>query len=126
MITFEAFITEEGIPIYLQIIRHIKRGIVSGTVEHGDEVPSRRVLSALPGVNPNTIQKAYALLEEEGLMESRSGAKSIMCLSEEKVAVVRQQLLESDALSVVAALKQMGLSKKEAVVLIESFWEQTE
>ena len=126
MITFEAFITEEGIPIYLQIIRHIKRGIVSGTVEHGDEVPSRRVLSALLGVNPNTIQKAYALLEEEGLMESRSGAKSIMCLSEEKVAVVRQQLLESDALSVVAALKQMGLSKKEAVVLIESFWEQTE
>lgn len=126
MITFETFITEEGIPIYLQIIRHMKRGIVSGTVEHGDEVPSRRVLSALLGVNPNTIQKAYALLEEEGLMESRSGAKSVMCLSKEKVEAVRQQLLESDAQSVVAALKQMGLSKEEAVALIECFWEQTQ
>lgn len=123
MITFETFITEEGIPIYLQIIRHIKRGIVSGAVVHGDEVPSRRVLSALLGVNPNTIQKAYAILEEEGLMESRSGAKSTMCLSEEKVATVRQQLLESDALSVVGALKQMGLSKEEALTLIDSYWE---
>lgn len=126
MITFETFTTEEGIPIYLQIIRHIKRGIVSGAVVHGDEVPSRRVLSALLGVNPNTIQKAYALLEEEGLMESRSGAKSVMCLSKEKVEAVRQQLLESDAQSVVAALKQMGLSKEEAVALIECFWEQTQ
>ena len=123
MITFDTFTTEEGIPIYLQIIRHIKRGIVSGAVVHGDEVPSRRVLSALLGVNPNTIQKAYAILEEEGLMESRSGAKSAMCLSEEKVTTVRQQLLESDALSVVSALKQMGLSKEEALTLIDSYWE---
>lgn len=124
MITFETFTTEEGIPIYLQIIRHIKRGIVSGAVVHGDEVPSRRVLSALLGVNPNTIQKAYAMLEEEGLMESRSGAKSYMSLSEEKVTAIRQQLLESDALSVVGALKQMGLSKPEALGLIERYWEQ--
>lgn len=124
MITFETFTTEEGIPIYLQIIRHIKRGIVSGAVMHGDEVPSRRVLSALLGVNPNTIQKAYAILEEEGLMESRSGAKSAMCLSEEKINRVRQQLLENDALSVVSALKQMGLSKDEAVALISRYWGQ--
>lgn len=124
MISFETFKTEEGIPIYLQIIRHVKRGIVSGAVAHGDEVPSRRVLSALLGVNPNTIQKAYALLEEEGLMESHSGAKSFMCLTEEKVHMVRQQLLENDALTVVSALKQMGLSKSEALSLIERYWEQ--
>ena len=124
MISFVTFKTEEGIPIYLQIIRHVKRGIVSGAVVHGDEVPSRRVLSALLGVNPNTIQKAYALLEEEGLMESHSGAKSFMCLTEEKVHMVRQQLLENDALTVVSALKQMGLSKSEALSLIERYWEQ--
>lgn len=124
MISFETFKTEEGIPIYLQIIRHVKRGIVSGAVVHGDEVPSRRVLSALLGVNPNTIQKSYALLEEEGLMESRSGAKSFMSLTEEKVHMVRQQLLENDAITVVSALKQMGLSKSEALSLIERYWEQ--
>ena len=51
-------------------------------------------------------------------------AKSCMSLSEEKVTAIRQQLLESDALSVVGALKQMGLTKSEALGLIERYWEQ--
>ena len=62
MISFDSFIAQDGVPIYLQIVKHIKSGIVSGTVVNGDEVPSRRVLSALLGVNPNTIQKAYLSL----------------------------------------------------------------
>lgn len=123
MISFESFIAQDGVPIYLQIVKHIKSGIVSGTVVNGDEVPSRRVLSALLGVNPNTIQKAYKMLEDEGLMESRSGAKSYMCFDDTTVASVRKQLLESDATAIISSLKQMGLSKEEALVLIETHWE---
>lgn len=123
MISFDDFIAEDGIPIYLQVVRHIKRGIVAGIVLNGDEVPSRRVLSALLGVNPNTIQKSYAILESEKLMESRSGAKSYMVLDEASVARVRSQLLENDATTVVNSLKQMGLSKEEALALIENYWE---
>ena len=67
MVDFSAFVPEDGLPIYLQIIRHVKRAIAAGTVQAGDELPSRRVLSAQLGVNPNTVQKAYRLLEEEGL-----------------------------------------------------------
>ena len=102
MILFDSFIVEDGIPIYLQIVRHIKRGIVSGVIVDNDEVPSRRVLSALLGVNPNTIQKAYRILEEEGLMESHSGAKSYMTLDDKAIALVRKQLIESDATSIVS------------------------
>ena len=123
MISFENFIAEDGMPIYLQIVRHIKRDIVSGAIEDGDEVPSRRVLSALLGVNPNTIQKAYKILEEEGLMESRSGAKSMMSLNVEKVSAVRKELLKSDAKAIVQSLKQMGLSQAEALQLIAEYWE---
>lgn len=123
MISFEHFILEDGIPIYLQIVRHIKREIVSGVIVNGDEVPLRRVLSALLGVNPNTIQKAYRILEEEKLMESHSGAKSYMVLTDNSISLVRRQLLENDATSIVNALKQMGLSKEEAVALIENYWE---
>lgn len=123
MISFDNFIAEDGIPIYLQIVRHIKRDIVSGVVVNGDEVPSRRVLSALLGVNPNTIQKAYRILEEEKLMESHSGAKSYMVLNDKSIALVRKQLLDNDATSIVNSLKQMGLSKEEAVALIENYWE---
>ena len=123
MISFDSFIAQDGVPIYLQIVKHIKSGIVSGTVVNGDEVPSRRVLSALLGVNPNTIQKAYKMLEDEGLMESRSGAKSYMCFDDTTVAFVRKQLLESDATAIISSLKQMGLSKEEALALIETHWE---
>ena len=122
MISFENFIAEDGMPIYLQIVRHIKRDIVSNAIQNGDEVPSRRVLSALLGVNPNTIQKAYRILEEEGLMESRSGAKSVMRLNVENVSKVRNELLENDALAIIHSLKQMGLSKSEALNLIETYW----
>ena len=58
MISFDNFIIEDGSPIYQQILLHIKRGVVAGTVADGDELPSRRFLSALLGVNPNTVQKA--------------------------------------------------------------------
>ena len=123
MISFDSFIAQDGVPIYLQIVKHIKSGIVSGTVVNGDEVPSRRVLSALLGVNPNTIQKAYKMLEDEGLMESHSGAQSYMCFDDTTVAFVRKQLLESDATAIISSLKQMGLSKEEALALIETHWE---
>ena len=123
MISFEDFISVDGIPIYLQILRHIKRGVVAGVIQNGDELPSRRVLSALLGINPNTIQKAYKALEDEGLIESRAGAKSYMSLDIDKMEKIRIQLLENDVGSIVSSLKQMGLSKEDAVSLIEKHWE---
>jgi len=123
MVSFDSFAAQEGIPIYLQIIKHIKSGIVSGTVQNGDEVPSRRVLSALLGINPNTIQKAYRMLEEEGLMQSHAGAKSYMVFDDAAVCSIRKQLLESDAAAIVSSLKQMGLGKEEALALIEKYWD---
>ena len=47
MISFQAFRQTDGTPIYLQIIRYIQQGLAAGTIQDGDELPSRRVLSAL-------------------------------------------------------------------------------
>lgn len=124
MISFEQFLMEDGVPIYLQILLFIKRGAIAGTICDGDELPSRRMLSALLSVNPNTVQKAYRMLEDEGLIQSHSGAKSYMVLDEEKLELIREELLENDATSIVRAMKQMGLSKTEAIALIEKFWER--
>ena len=123
MISFEEFILEGDSPIYLQILRYVKRGIVAGIIRDGDELPSRRMLSTRLGVNPNTVQKAYHLLEEEGLIQSRSGAKSCMVLDGQRVAVIREELLEADARNAVKILKQMGVSRKEAVALMEKYWD---
>ena len=124
MISFEQFLMEDGVPIYLQILLFIKRGAIAGTICDGDELPSRRMLSALLSVNPNTVQKAYRMLEDEGLIQSHSGAKSYMVLDEEKLELIREELLENDATSIVRAMNQMGLSKTEAIALIEKFWER--
>ena len=122
MISFEQFRMEDGIPIYLQILLYIKRGMVAGTVVDGDELPSRRMLSALLSVNPNTVQKAYRMLEEEGLIRSHTGAKSCVVLSPERIARIREELLEEDARQAVEKLRQMGLSMDEACSLIRKYW----
>ncbi len=123
MISFDDFNMGDGSPIYMQILLYIERGIIAGSIRDGDELPSRRVLSSLLGVNPNTVQKAYRLLEDENLISSHSGAKSYMVLEEAKKERIRAELLERDALSVVNAMKQMGVSKSEALALIEKYWE---
>lgn len=123
MISFEAFTKEDGSPIYLQILRYIKRGVIAGNIRDGDELPSRRVLSALLGVNPNTVQKAYRMLEDEELIQSRSGAKSFMLLDEAKIELIRVELIEGDAQNVVSSMQQMGLTKDAALALIEKYWQ---
>ena len=124
MISFDAFVLAEGVPIYQQILTFLKRGIAAGTIGDGDELPSRRVLSALLGVNPNTVQKAYRLLEEEGLIQSHTGAKSCIVLSGGRGERVKRQLLEEDGRRIAAALRQMGLTREEALALIDRYWEE--
>lgn len=122
MISFELFRIQDGSPIYLQILLYIKRGIIAGIICDGDELPSRRVLSALLGVNPNTVQKAYKMLEDEGLIQSRAGAKSCVAVTEAKILEIREELLEEDAKGAVTVLKAMGVSKEEAHALIDKYW----
>ncbi len=123
MISFDNFMMIDGSPIYVQILIYIKRGIIAGSICHGDELPSRRVLSALLGVNPNTVQKAYKLLEDEGLIQSQMGAKSYVVVTEEKILAIRKELLEDDARGAVESLKLMGVSREEAHGLIDKYWE---
>ena len=123
MISFDAFRAQNGSPIYLQILRYIKRGIVTGDIVDGDALPSRRMLSAMLGVNPNTIQKAYRILEEDGLITSHTGAKSVIVLNDENRASVRQELLQDDIRQTAAVLRGMGLSLAEAVELLTVCWD---
>ncbi|MBP3676883.1 MAG: GntR family transcriptional regulator [Agathobacter sp.] len=123
MISFENFKMTDASPIYLQILLYIKRGIIAGIICDGDELPSRRVLSALLGVNPNTVQKAYKMLEDEGLIASRAGAKSYVVVTEVKLSEIRAELLEADAKEAVAKLKLMGVSQEEAHGLIRKYWD---
>ena len=124
MISFENFHSVEGVPIYLQMIRHVKQGLAAGTVQNGDELPSRRILSATLAVNPNTVQKAYRQMEEEGLIQSRPGAGSRITATEEQVEAIRTELFHSEVQEAVSAMKRMGLDKEEAVALLRRLYDE--
>ena len=126
MIDFEGFIQTEGQPIYLQIMRYIKQGLASGIIADGEELPSRRALSAYLTVNPNTVQKAYRLLEEEGLVQSHAGAKSFVCATEQQRAALRRELTENELRVMVRNMKRMGLTAKEAAALVEKLYAEEE
>ena len=123
LISFEELVLHDSTPIYQQIVQYVKHGMAGGTICDGDELPSRRVLSALLGVNPNTVQKAFRQLEEEGLIQSRTGAKSCAALSAATASRLRSELLREDIRPLVGALKQTGLTKEEALQLLDSMWE---
>ena len=126
MLNFDRLVLDESGPIYLQILRYVKQGIAAGTIANGEELPSRRVVSALLGVNPNTVQKAYRMLEEEGLIQSHTGAKSCVVADEAARSRVRTQLLGQDARAMISAMKQMGVTREEALALLDTLWKEAD
>ena len=66
--------TQDGVPIYLQIVRQVKHQVASGSLTSGQELPSIRDLAEKLLVNPNTVARAYRELETAGLVEKRRTA----------------------------------------------------
>ena len=59
---------DNNTPIYIQLLEYIKTYIISGKLNSGDKLPSVRDFASMFKVNPNTMQKALAELEEEKLI----------------------------------------------------------
>ncbi len=123
MLDFECYKQEKGIPIYLQLVSFIKRAVAAGSVSDGEELPSRRYLSARLGINPNTVQKAFSMLELEGVIVSRGGSGSVFTLQEDKTEKIKQELLREELEKSVLAMKSSGLGLEEALSLFKEYWE---
>ena len=123
MVSFEQLVLNDRSPIYLQIVRFVQRGIISGAIQNQEELPSRRVLSSLLSVNPNTVQRAYKIMEDEGLIESRTGAKSCISITDDRLVRIRKQLVTEEIRSAITIFKQMGLSRQETLDQINALWD---
>ena len=119
MISFREFRPDGNTPIYLQIVDYVRRGIAFGGIPDGDELPSRRALSVLLGINPNTVQRAFGMLEEEGLISSSHGVTSTVTAPPSRVEELREEFLASDVKAAAAMLKQ-------AAALLAAYWEEAE
>lgn len=65
--------TRSGLAPYLQIVQQVKEASRLGLIGPGDQLPTVREVVAQLAVNPNTVLKAYRMLEYEGLLEGRPG-----------------------------------------------------
>lgn len=85
-------------PIYIQIREQIIAAIAQGVLRPGDSLPSVRSLANDLGVNLHTVNKAYAVLRDEGylIMRGRSGAFVAESLQEScaKASIAQEQLRE--------------------------------
>lgn len=126
VLDFTQLSLQDTSPIYLQIIRYIKIKIAANQIANGDELPSRRMLSTILNVNPNTVQKAYKQIEQDGLLVSYAGSKSILVFDEKAVTDIRHELIAEEASNFITSLKQIGISKEEAGNLLASMWDEKE
>ena len=63
-------------PIYEQVRDGLRRLMVSGIIQEGEQLPTVRAMATSLAINPNTIQRAYELLEAEGYVSSVHGKGS--------------------------------------------------
>lgn len=108
-------------PIYEQIYNQIKEQIVKGELELNEQLPSVRVLAKELGVNPNTISKAYLLLEKDKYIYLVSGKGSFVAKPDAQI--IKEQYMNDFCLSVKAALK-VGITPNELVTCIEALKEE--
>ena len=64
---------KSGKPVYLQVVDQVKAAAASGAVRAGEPLPSIRPLAELLRVNRNTVAKAYAELESQGVIQTIAG-----------------------------------------------------
>jgi len=124
LIDFSKLILNNTSPIYLQIIKFVKIKIALGEVEPGDELPSRRMLSVILNVNPNTIQKCCRIMEEEGFILSKSGAKSVLDFDTDMAEQMKQTLYIEETEYFINEMKRLKLQKEEVMEIVNSQWEQ--
>ena len=99
-------------PIYEQIKDNYKRLILSGGLAPDERLPSVRELAAQLAINPNTIQRAYRELENEGIIYTIPG-KGSFAGKQQEVDRGRMNQLLTDFDHIVSQLVLMGISREE-------------
>ena len=113
------YIFDNERPIYIQLVEKLRIEIVSGKLKSGERIPSVRELALTARVNPNTMQKALAELESEGLIYTeRTNGKFV---TENKVLIekIKKELAEEKVNNYIKDMKSIGINYEEAVKYLQ-------
>ena len=113
-----AWTFKNGRPIYLQIADIIKRDIFVGKYAAGEKIPGVRELALAAAVNPNTVQHAMNLLEEEGILVTPSTAGRFVTEDAETLAPLRDAFAESECREFVSGLDSIGLDREQILLVV--------
>lgn len=102
-------------PIYEQICRAICSEITRGILKENDKIPPSRALAQQLGLNPNTVSKAYQILERDGIIYTVAGRGSFVAAENGRADTTLTRDFEEKALEALKA----GVSKDTLVGIIE-------
>ena len=112
--------SNDGVPIYVQIVTQMKYLVASGRLAPGEEIPPIRVLAEQLLVNPNTVARAYLELEKAGVVTKRHGSGTYV--SEEGSPLARREklrILTQRADALLAEARQMDIGLEEVLKVLK-------
>ncbi len=109
-------------PIYEQLYNGITGLIASGSLSPGEKLPAVREIAKKLGVNPNTVQKAYGMLEQKGFIYSIPAKGSYVASESEAADALQKESLRKlrEALS---SANASGISKSDVLRIVNEIWD---
>ena len=111
-------------PLYKQLVEQLRRQIILGGMKAGAAMPSVRQLATELGINPNTIQKAYRRMEEEGMILSIPGKGSFVSDDLADMLTKQREDQRSKAKQMLQSCREMGLTKEEITQMVEEIYKE--
>ena len=116
---------DSHVPVYLQIVEHIRSAIAAGIYRSGESLPSLRMLATDLKVNPNTVQKAFDELCRQGLVKSHRGVGMLVAARGPRAARGRTEESTQEAfIQTIIAATNSGLSVDRIREIFETSLEQ--
>ena len=116
---------DSGRPIYAQLVERLKAKILAGSYPPGGHLDSVRDLAAAAGVNPNTMQRALAQLEAEGLIRTERTNGRFVTEDTELIEQLRAAAARNLAAEFLEQMRSIGYTPRQTAQLLER-WDKTE
>ena len=108
---------DKATPVYMQIADELRGRIVRGTYAISSQLPSVRDLAIEAAVNPNTVQRAYASLEDEGLIITKGTLGRFVTEDAESIESARREIALGLAAGYCGNMRTLGYSPDEICTL---------
>ena len=106
-------------PVFLQIANRLRGDIICGVYSPDEQVPSVRQMASVAGVNPNTVQKALSLLEEEGVLYSKGTLGRFVTADEAILSDAKEKMRRGMVKSMLSEARTLGITEKELIKYLE-------